>query len=120
MKAAGGPHSAVRLKNGNTLIACADNNKLPGRVFEVDKAGQTVWEVKGEELPGVSLKFMAGLERLDNGNTVLCNWLGHGALGTTADIVEVTPDKKVVWRFFDHVTMKTVSSIYLLDAAGQH
>jgi hypothetical protein len=110
----------VRLKNGHTLIACADSNKQPGRVFEVDQEGHTIWEVKGEELPGVSLKFMAGLERLENGNTVMCNWLGHGALGQSAHIVEVTPDKKVVWRFYDHATMKTVSSIYLLDAPGEH
>jgi len=66
------------------------------------------------------MKFMAGLERLENGNTVMCNWLGHGAVGTTADVVEVTAEKKVVWRFFDHATMKTVSSIYLMDAGGEH
>ena len=43
--APGGPHSVVRLPNGNTLIACGDS---PGgqRVIEVDKAGKTVWEVQ--------------------------------------------------------------------------
>ena len=37
--ALGGPHSAVRLPNGNTLISCGD---LPGgsRVFEVDASGR--------------------------------------------------------------------------------
>ncbi len=37
--AAGGPHSAVRLPNGHTLITCGDR---PGgsRVFEVDADGQ--------------------------------------------------------------------------------
>lgn len=115
--AAGGPHSVVRLPNGNTLIACGDQ---PGgnRVFEVDPAGNTVWQVKGEELPGISLKFMAGVQRLPNGNTVMSNWLGHGQFGKAPHVIEVTPDKQVVWTFADHKTMQTISSIQLLDVKG--
>jgi hypothetical protein len=115
--AAGGPHSAVRLPNGNTLIACGDGQG-GSRVFEVDPSGQTVWQVQGDELPGVSLKFMAGLQRLPNGNTVMSNWLGHGNLGKSAHLIEVTPGKQVVWTFFDHQTMKTISSVQVLDGAG--
>ena len=118
--AEGGPHSVVRLANGNTLIACADMGGHGGRVVEVDAGGKTVWEVKGDDLPGVSLKFMTGLERLANGNTVMTNWQGHGKLGQTADIVEVTRDKQVVWKFADHVKMKTVSSVMVMDAEGWH
>ncbi len=80
IRAPGGPHTAIRLSNGNTLIACADMEKK-AMVFEVDKSGATVWQVAGDELPGISLKFMAGLERLPNGNTVMTNWLGHGEFG---------------------------------------
>ena len=116
--APGGPHSVVRLPNGNTLIASADAGGAVPRVFEVDPAGATVWEVKGDELPGISLKFMAGLHRLPNGNTVMSNWLGHGQLGKAPHIIEVTRDKKVVWTFADHATMKTVSSIQILDVPG--
>jgi hypothetical protein len=76
--AAGGPHSVVRLPNGNTLISCADGED-GARVFEVDAAGKTVWQVQGDELPGVSLRFMAGLERLPNGDTLMANWLGATA-----------------------------------------
>jgi hypothetical protein len=75
--APGGPHSVIRLPDGNTLIACGDMGGAQ-HVVEVDKEGKTVWEVKADELPGIHLKFMAGLERLPNGNTVMCNWLGHG------------------------------------------
>jgi hypothetical protein len=46
----------VRLPNGNTLVACADAGKQTARVFEIDHAGKTVWEVAGDELLGVSLK----------------------------------------------------------------
>jgi hypothetical protein len=115
--AAGGPHSVIRLPNGNTLIACADG-KGGSRVFEVDKEGKPVWQVQGEELPGISLKFMAGLQRLPNGNTVMANWLGHNQFGKAPHLIEVTPDKQVVWTFTDHQTMRTVSSVQLLDVPG--
>ena len=116
--AKGGPHSVVRLPNGHTLIACGDKVKDGARVFEVDRAGKTVWEIKNGDLPGISLKFMTGLQRLPNGNTVLSNWLGHRQLGKAPHVIEVTPDKRVVWTFGDHQTMKTISSIQLLDVPG--
>lgn len=115
--AAGGPHSVVRLPNGNTLITCGDL-KGGSRVFEVDTDGKTVWEVKGDELAGISLKFIAGVQRLPNGNTVICNWLGHGQFGKAPHLIEITSDKRVVWTFADHGTMKTVSSVQLLDVKG--
>jgi len=71
-----------------------------------------------DELPGISIKFASGLQRLSNGNTVFTNWLGHDHFGETFPIVEVTPDKKVVWTFADHKSMRTVSSIQLLDLSG--
>lgn len=115
--APGGPHSAIRLPNGNTLISSGDMNGAVPRVFEVSPTGKTVWQVSGDELPGISLKFMAGIQRLPNGNTVMCNWLGHDHFGQAPHIIEVTPDKRVVWVFADHETMKTVSSFQLLDTA---
>jgi hypothetical protein len=116
--APGGPHSAVRLPGGNTLIASADRDGAPARVFEAAPDGRAVWEVRGEELPGISLKFMCGLHRLPNGNTVMTNWLGHGQFGQAPHIIEVTRDKRVVWTFADHQTMKTISSVEILDEAG--
>jgi hypothetical protein len=116
--APGGPHSVVRLPDGNTLIASADRDGAPARVFEVTPDGRTVWEVRGEELPGISLKFMAGLHRLPNGNTVMSNWLGHGQFGKAPHLIEITRDKRVVWTFADHQTMKTISSVQILDVAG--
>jgi outer membrane protein assembly factor BamB len=116
--APGGPHSVVRLPNGNTLIACADMDNAGRRVVEVNPEGRIVWAVADGELPGISLKFMAGLQRLPNGNTVMANWLGHGQFGKAPHVIEVTPDKKVVWTFSDHQTMKTISTIQLLDVPG--
>ena len=71
-----------------------------------------------EDLPGIELCFMTGLQRLPNGNTVMTNWVGHGKFGKAPHIIEVTRDKKVAWTFNDHKTMRTVSSIQLLDVPG--
>lgn len=115
--AKGGPHSAARLPNGHTVIACGD---LPGgsRIFEVDPTGEPVWEVRGNDLPGIGLKFIAGFQRLPNGNTVFANWLGHGQFGQAPHLIEVTPDKRVVWSFADHTHLRTVSSLQILDEPG--
>ncbi len=113
-----GPHSVVRLADGHTLIACGDLLPDGARVFEVDAQGRTVWEIKSGDLPGISLKLMTGLHRLPNGNTVMSNWQGHGQLGSGPHIIEVTPARQVLWTFADHKTMKTVSSVQVLDVPG--
>ncbi len=115
--APGGPHSAVRLPDGNTLIAIADGDRNP-RVIEVDPVGTIVWQLTQADVPEVRLAFMTGLQRLPNGNTVLTNWLGHGQLGRGPHVVEVTRDKRVVWTYADHAAFKTISSILLLDIPG--
>ena len=118
--APGGPHSVARLPNGNTLVATGDH-KGPKecKVFEADPKGKTVWEITNADLPeGVSFKFMTGFHRLPNGNTVMSNWVGHGQFGKAPHIIEVTREKKVVWTFADHRTMKTISSVVLLDVPG--
>ena len=69
-------------------------------------------------MPGIRLKFMTGLHRLPNGNTVMSDWLGHGQFGKAPHLIEVTRDKRAVWAFADHEAMKTISSVEILDAAG--
>jgi hypothetical protein len=115
--AQGGPHSAARLPNGNTVITCGDR---PGgaRVFEVDPAGRVVWQVQGDDLPGISLKFIAGFHRLPNGNTVIANWLGRGNFGQAPHVIEISPERRVVWSFSDHQRLRTVSSVVMLAAQG--
>jgi len=113
----GGPHSVIRLSNGNTLIACSDHNGEP-QVIEVDKDHKIVWQLTKNELPGIELKFMTGMQCLPNGNLVLTNWLGHNQFGKAPHAFEITRDKKVVWTFNDNTFLKTMSSIQLLDIPG--
>ena len=113
----GGPHSVIRLPNGHTLIACSDHNGDP-RVVEVDSSSIIIWQLSKNELPGIELKFMTGMQCLPNGNLVLTNWLGHNQFGKAPHAFEITRDKKVVWIYKDYTVLKTISSIQLLDVPG--
>ncbi len=121
IQAPGGPHSAARLPNGNTLIAVGDKLKtatgIETGLIEVDKDGKVVWQIANRDLPGAPLKFMTGFHRLRNGNTVMSNWLGHGHLGKASHLYEITRDKKIVWTYSNHKDMKTISSVVILDAS---
>jgi len=111
----GGPHSVIRLPEGNTFIACSDHNGEP-RIVEVDKKGTIIWQLSKNELPGIELKFMAGMQCLPNGNLLLTNWVGHNQFGKAPHAFEVTRDKKVVWLYKDTTFLRTMSSIQLLDS----
>ncbi|MCE9566953.1 MAG: PQQ-binding-like beta-propeller repeat protein [Planctomycetes bacterium] len=83
---------AVRLKNGNTLIAGGNNN----RVFEVEKDGKIVWSIDQKELPGITLAWVTTLEVLPNGNIIFGNC--HAG-PENPQLIEVNREKKVVWTF---------------------
>lgn len=114
VKVSGDPHEVVGLPNGNLLITCGDGHK----VVELNPQDKVVWELNENDLPGNPLRLMAGCQRLPNGNSVFCNYLGHGHIGEQAQVLEVTHDKKVVWQFNDHTHFKTINQIQVLDVAG--
>ena len=86
------PFTAIRLENGNTLIGCTNGN----RVIEVDGEGKIVWSVDNDDLGEALIDDACGIQRLPNGNTVISS---YHASGDRVKLFEVTPDKKVVWRY---------------------
>jgi Mala s 1-like protein len=106
--------AAVRLRNGNTLIS----GNQHGYVREVNRKGETVWEINKDDLPGIKLYTVQEVTRLANGNTLINNWPGSLPLEqwpTVVQLIEVTPDKKVVWALRDWQTLGPASSTQLLD-----
>jgi hypothetical protein len=85
-------YGAIRLKNGNTVIAGGNNN----RVLEVDKDGKVVWSIDQKELPGITLAWVTTLHVLPNGNLIVGNC--HAG-PDNPQLFEVTREKKVVWQF---------------------
>ena len=112
-------HAIVALPNGNLLIS--GNNGPDGgpALSELDATGKEVWHVGKDDLPGIHFSWMSGVQRLPNGNTVLVQWLGHKQAGKGPHMVEITPDKQVVWTFADHANFKTVSAVQVLDVPGE-
>jgi hypothetical protein len=90
-------YSAVRLDNGNTLIGTGNGHG----VLEVTPAKELVWRVGQRDLPGVVLAWVTQVERRPNGNTILVNC--HAG-PEQPQILEITPDKRVVWSFRDFTT----------------
>ncbi len=88
-------YGAIRRRNGNTLIATGNGN----RVIEVNRAGKIVWSVEQEELPGIRLAWVTTLQLLPNGNLIIGNCHAGPA---NPQLIEVTRDKKVVWTFKNH------------------
>ena len=86
------PFTAIRLKNGNTVIGCTNGN----RVIEVNRKGKIVWSVSNDDLGEKLIDDACGVQRLPNGNTMITS---YHAKGNSVKLIEVTPDKKVVWRF---------------------
>jgi hypothetical protein len=114
IKVPGDPHEVVPLPNGHLLITCGDGHK----VMELDQNEKVVFEINENDLPGNPLRLMAGCQRLPNGNTIFCNYLGHGQIGQQPQFFEITPDKKIVWQFEDHQHFKTINQIQALDVPG--
>jgi outer membrane protein assembly factor BamB len=109
--------AAVRLKNGNTLIS----GNQHGWVREVSKAGEIVWEITKNELPGITLEVVQEVTRMANGNTLINNWSGSRPFEewpSVVQLIEVTPDKRVVWALRDWSTLGPASSTQLLDEPG--
>jgi hypothetical protein len=86
-------YGAIRLKNGNTLIASGGGKS----VVEISPAKKVVWAIH-DKVPGtdIGLGWMTCLQELKNGNRIIGNC--HAG-ETNPQIFEITPGKKVVWQF---------------------
>ncbi len=108
------PFTAIRLGNGNTLIACTNGN----RIIEVDAGGKIVWSVTNQDLGERLFDDACGAQRLPNGNTVISS---YHAKGRQVKLFEITRAKKVVWRYsgmnagFHHFQILTTNGKPLKD-----
>ncbi len=87
------PFTAIRLSNGNTLAGLTHSH----RVAEFDPQGKVVWLLTNDDLSAeFQIRDACGVQRLPSGNTLITSYAA-GSQGTK--LIEVTPDKKVVWSY---------------------
>ena len=86
--------SALRMRNGNTLIATGNGHSL----LEVTPEKQITWSVHQKDLPGITLAWTTTLRVLPNGNIRFGNC--HAG-PENPQIIEITREKQVVWTFKD-------------------
>ena len=107
------PWAAIRLKNGNTLIT-DEGDKL---TREVNPQGETVWEYSITNMPPEYAMHVApqSCTRLANGNTIFCS---REKGGNGPQLVEVTPDKQIVWVLQDWKDLGPATAVQVLDDPG--
>ncbi|MDR0328299.1 MAG: hypothetical protein LBI05_08400 [Planctomycetaceae bacterium] len=94
-----GAWAVMPLKDENVLIS---SNR--GFAKEVNRKGETVWEVDLRGNPDYKVQDVQTAYRLANGNTIVNNWFNQWSQNTLdlanppLQAVELTPDKKVVWE----------------------
>jgi len=108
-KAENWPFTAIRLDNGNTLVSLTHGNK----VVELNPQGEIVWKAINDDVRGL-FQDPCGSQRLANGNTVV----GSHAANKGISMVELTPEKKIVWTS-DHPLAAGVHHFQILTTNGK-
>lgn len=85
------PFTAIRLKNGNTVINLTHGNKT----IELDKKGNVIWKVSNEDFEDNPFKDPCGAQRLSNGNTVIASYAAQDGI----KLFEVNRKKEMVWSY---------------------
>jgi len=106
--------SALRLKNGNTLIATGNGHS----VIEVTPKKEIVWKIAQHDLPGITLAWVTTLEVLPNGHYIIGNC--HAGPDNPL-LIELDPkSNKVVWTFDQFEAFgNSVPNSQLLDVEGE-
>ncbi len=85
------PFTAIRLKNGNTIINLTHGNKT----IEVDHSGKVIWKMGNEDTQENPFQDPCGAQRLPNGNTVIASYGAKEGI----KMFEVNAQKEIVWKY---------------------
>lgn len=85
------PFTAIRLKNGNTVVALTHGNKL----IEMDVEGKVVWQISNADFKEKIFQDPCGAQRLPNGNTVIASYAANEGI----KLFEVDRNKNLVWSY---------------------
>jgi hypothetical protein len=104
--------AAIRTAQGTTLVSSL------GKLMEFDAAGKVMWEFANTDISGVKITNMTGLHLLANGNIVTGCYRAYEK-GEGSGLLEITREKKLVWRLSDPKLAGTMMAVQKLDASGK-
>ncbi|NQT88133.1 hypothetical protein HQ560_15305 [bacterium] len=108
--------AAVRAANGHTFVCSI------ATLTEHDAAGKVVWTLTNKDVPDVTITNMTGFQLLANGNLVIGCYGAYNKDKTGNGLVEVTRDKKLVWRYANPgkgSPGRSMMAVQKLDAQGK-
>jgi len=114
------PWSGDALANGNVLIT----DRIGVR--EVTRRGDTVWSWTPSDAPGYKFASLQEARRLNNGDTVINNWVNEWTKNAdnapgSVQAIEVTPAKQILWALREWTAptaLGPATSIQFLDQPG--
>lgn len=107
-------YQVLRKPNGNWLVVTGYEHAF----VELDPAGKPLRRFDGDPSPvDMSFHFFAGFQVLRNGNTMVCNWTGHGRDDSTkgVQLVEFNAEGKPVWTWHDPSAAGSLHGVIILD-----
>jgi len=112
LKVANIAFAAIRTAKGTTLVAALD------KITEFDAQGKVVWEFANTDIPGVRITNMTGMHLLPNGNIVTGCYSAYDKDEGTG-LLEITKDKKLVWRLADPKLGQSMMAVEKLTPTGK-
>lgn len=104
----GKPFSVKATTTGTYIVSGGDGHCIT----EVTPQGDVVRRIGQDDIPGISLGYVAQINPDEKGNWLICNWLGHGADPDQPHLIEIDPQNRVIWSFGDKERVGRVSTAY--------
>ena len=104
------PFTAIQVNGGNLLVNLTNGNKT----VEFDHAGKVAWRVDNSHVGG-RFADPCGVQRLSNGNTVICSY--GQKKGDMPKLFEVNREKEVVWEYFNPAVR--AHEVHVITTSGE-
>ncbi|QZT38438.1 hypothetical protein K5X82_05960 [Halosquirtibacter xylanolyticus] len=105
----GVPFSIVEISKDHWMVSCGDGHYL----LEINpNSNEVISKIEQNDIEDIPLRFVAESVRLSSGNTLICNWGGHARKQKrVSSLMEITPERKVVWSIALSDSLGMVSSV---------
>lgn len=105
----GNPFSVKVTPEGNWLVACGDGHKY---VIVDPVTERIIKTIADQDIPNVSLLFVAEPHLNSNKNIMIANWNGHSKDKSEARIIEIDAENRVVWSLASSDKITNISTFH--------